>query len=469
MVAKTLATGLGFGRITGEGMFKPITQWPPFYPIVLSLFPLLHIDLQVGARWIGCLFGGLNIFLGGLLLYRLTNSYWASLLGSGIILLSPTMAETNIYAMSEPLYITFSLLALIFLDLFLKGSQKNIRWAIPLGLAMALAFLTRYVGFALLLTCIVSILFTPSWSWQKRFQWIFIISGIALIPIGIWMARNFLVAGTMTNRYFSLHPIPSSNFALMTKLISTWRPTGKRFIFVEISRILLSTAIIIIYLARTKYMTVRVSFSSRLPKLALIIGFYFIIYAFAILVSRLFFDQLIPIYEARILSPIYLSGLFLFIFGLNYFWKLLSSRSLLLGSALIVIYVFLVMATYENYYSLTSKLLSDNYLYGNGYADSSFVPVQFITHMDALPQNYVVFTDNIEKLYYLDQQRSSNAFYDLKNPPVNDIRTDINQFNGVIIAYFNYSSNTIAAIQSLLPEMKPYYTGPDGLIMVATK
>ena len=46
--AENLAKGLGLGRLNGLGELKPMTHWPPFYPLVLSLFELAAHLLLAG-------------------------------------------------------------------------------------------------------------------------------------------------------------------------------------------------------------------------------------------------------------------------------------------------------------------------------------------------------------------------------------------------------------------------------------
>jgi hypothetical protein len=51
--AENLAKGLGLGRLNGLGELKPMTHWPPFYPLLLTLFELAGIPALAGARYLG--------------------------------------------------------------------------------------------------------------------------------------------------------------------------------------------------------------------------------------------------------------------------------------------------------------------------------------------------------------------------------------------------------------------------------
>jgi hypothetical protein len=65
--AHNLSAGIGMGRITGLGVFKPMTHYPPLYSLVLAVHNLLGLPELTAARWISILAFGLTIVLAGLI------------------------------------------------------------------------------------------------------------------------------------------------------------------------------------------------------------------------------------------------------------------------------------------------------------------------------------------------------------------------------------------------------------------
>ena len=53
--ARNLIDGIGMGRVTGLGVFKPMTQAAPFYPLVLAFHHLLGLPELTTARWLSIL------------------------------------------------------------------------------------------------------------------------------------------------------------------------------------------------------------------------------------------------------------------------------------------------------------------------------------------------------------------------------------------------------------------------------
>lgn len=67
--ARNLLAGIGMGRVTGLGDFKPMTHYPPFYSLLLAFFRLFGLHELTTARWVSILAFGLIIILVGLLIY----------------------------------------------------------------------------------------------------------------------------------------------------------------------------------------------------------------------------------------------------------------------------------------------------------------------------------------------------------------------------------------------------------------
>src|SRR5260370_12545978 len=97
---------------------QPLVSFPPTYPLLLSLSGILSADRLNGARWLhSILFAG-NVFLTGIIVYLSTNrSSLAAICGALLSFSSSAMLEIHTMAWSEPPFILFVLLAVLFLIL----------------------------------------------------------------------------------------------------------------------------------------------------------------------------------------------------------------------------------------------------------------------------------------------------------------------------------------------------------------
>ena len=87
--ARNAADGRGISRPTGGGEVKPLTHFPPFYPLTLAFLDVLGVDAIVAARWLGTLMFSATVVLVGASIRRGTGSWIGGLVGSLLVLISP--------------------------------------------------------------------------------------------------------------------------------------------------------------------------------------------------------------------------------------------------------------------------------------------------------------------------------------------------------------------------------------------
>jgi 4-amino-4-deoxy-L-arabinose transferase-like glycosyltransferase len=182
--ARNLRDGFGLTEFFGSDIRRPMTHFPPLYPLLLTGFGVFGIDPLDGARWLNVFLFGANILLIGLAIRRYTSgSIWIPLFGSSLILTSLTMLHIHAMAMTEPLFILLGFSGLLLLAAYLEKSRPSL--LIISASATGLAFLTRYPGVALVATGGVGILL---FSRKRFFQKIVdasIFGVISLFPIMI--------------------------------------------------------------------------------------------------------------------------------------------------------------------------------------------------------------------------------------------------------------------------------------------
>ena len=138
--AKSLAAGNGFAQNS-----TPITHYPPLYPASVALVSLITgKDIIPSATLAVVILYGLNIFLAGILAWRVTDSTLAGIGISLVAAILPGFVNMHLEAMSEPLFFVFLLSTLIFLMEYFRSGK--LVWAILAGLFGGLSVLTRYIG-----------------------------------------------------------------------------------------------------------------------------------------------------------------------------------------------------------------------------------------------------------------------------------------------------------------------------------
>ncbi len=397
--ARNLAAGLGLGRLDGAGLFKPMTHWPPLYPLILSIFPMAGIDAVEGARWLAAALSGLNVAIAGWILARMTRSTWFEAGGAAVLLYSPALAETNLQAMTEPVYIAFGLLALLALDGAIHKGQR--RFVLLAAVFTSLAFLTRYVGLALVMTGALGILLYGMHPIRRRGADLLIFLTVSVVPSGLWALRNTLLSGSAANRAFTFYPISASDFGLALTTVQGWvLPVGTVF-SVGAGKILLAAAgaagAFLLAKLGLSHSTRQNPPTALLDLNQMLLGFYLVM----VLLSRLFFDPLITFFEQRILAPAYISVVVLVVAVLHSAWQGAQNRRWWLGA---VVAVFCLWSAYSfiMVYRTESGQIYDTMLNnGSGYAYKGEMDSPFAGQLRQIPEGAVVFTSNIEKFYFL--------------------------------------------------------------------
>jgi len=187
--ARNLLAGKGLGLYNPEGVFTPLTLHPPFYPLLLSAFGLVGVDLLVTTRWLNVILFGATIYIAGAIPYRLFKSTWLAVSSSASVLAMSTLVDVFSGAMSEPLFTFTSTLSICLLAVYLVDGGH--RWLVVSAIAAGLAALSRYPGAVLIAAGMVEIILLTSTNWKQRIRDLLIYGSISLVPIGIWLQWIF--------------------------------------------------------------------------------------------------------------------------------------------------------------------------------------------------------------------------------------------------------------------------------------
>ena len=135
------------------------------------------------------------------------------------MLLSIPLTFVATRALSEPVFILLLTLALIYAAQFLDAGQR--RALLLAALFTALACLTRYSGVAIVIA-IGLLLLCRRASWTDRAQNAALYSTIALLPLGVWILRNYLLTGLYTGYRAPSETTLPEHLTTLLHTLATW-------------------------------------------------------------------------------------------------------------------------------------------------------------------------------------------------------------------------------------------------------
>ena len=220
-VAQSLLEGRGLVDHKGA----PLLSWPPLYSMMLAGLSLLTgLDVFVAGWYFNVLLYGLNVFLSGILFYRVFSekplyAYLASL----FVFLSISSLRIHANISSDPFYLTLTLGFLISLDGYVKKhSYRAFAWMV---LFSVLAPLHRYVGLAITVTAEIVILIENRKSIRILLRDGFVLGILSVLPIAWWLfVHNMMMNGSLWG--LSSQPVDvGENISLaLTKMLHWFVP-----------------------------------------------------------------------------------------------------------------------------------------------------------------------------------------------------------------------------------------------------
>jgi hypothetical protein len=430
--ADNLIKGFGIGRLDGGGNFVPYIHWAPLYPIALAGISLLGFTGLEAARWFAAACIVLSTILIGLMAGRVTrNSAWYAF---GILLIlsnSPYFFETNYYAMSEPLYIVMSLSALLLIDTYFRKTKKI--YLILASLFIGFTLITRYVGISLLVACML-FLITQGKAWRQKIVDIAWMGIIALLPLGIWLIRNFRLTGIAANRTLSFYSISADEWTRGGNEIASW--VGS---VLNATPIGIVKPVLILFLA----FVIGLLYFRFIPqnkdtnnfRFTGLVATYTVSYAVFVILARVMFDPAIPIYEVRIQYPLLIGILLLVISSIHYFQSRIEYKKWILSAfvgSVFVLTAWIFMHGYRGEF-LTLTTIGHNAGFGLSRAGEA----EFISVLERYPlEDYQYYSDDIEKLYFISSGSiNSYSIYDQQPDEVKQLIAETSHGKFVIVLF----------------------------------
>ena len=412
--ARSLLAGQGY-REAWLASNQPVTHFPPGFSSVLALVGISGLDPLRGARLVNALIFGANVFMLGLIGWRMTQSKVAGILLAILFLLNGQLFRVHTTAMSEPLYIFFTLAAFLsFWQYFFEESQSELTandakkienlsvlrelrgskgFLLFASVLTAFAYLTRYAGLALLATFLVSLfILHPTWKQRLTSAGIFL---AGFIPFALaWSIRNRSLADNATNRTLVYHPITAeniqlgiSNFATFILPIETWR---RDLIKVPNLFVIILAVVILVLLVWVVSRGLKKFFkpATEMPEvLSFISTLYIFGYLASIISSMTLFDASTK-FQLRIVAPVYVSLLIMLVYLGYWLWQKQKAVTILLSLVIFSLSFF-------NFAETLTQLRKG----GQGYASFQWFDSEAMKFLETLPAETRIYSNETASVY----------------------------------------------------------------------
>jgi hypothetical protein len=423
--ARSILAGNGY-REAWLASNQPVTHFPPGFSTILALIGLSGLDPLRGTRFLNSIFFGANAFLLGLIGWRMTRSQLAGAALALLFAVNASLLNAHAAAMSEPLYIFFSLLAfLTFSKYFASISSASEHptgvprkwqgegWLIVTGVLVSFAYLTRYAGLALLTTFLFTLILLQD-TWKKKLTSAGIFTASTIPFLLGWSLRNKFVADNATNRTLIWHPLTAENIntgiynlSVFFIPVETWRRTLvniPNFFVIFISLITLALLIWVAYKGLKKF----IQPATEQPEiLSFTSGLYIFGYMASIVSSMLLFDASTK-FKLRILSPVYVALLVLLVLLGNWLWQ---KRATFWRILVAIIFILILGLSIFDSYGVVEKLHKG----GQGYASFQWYDSLAMVFLRKLPEGTRIYTNQPGPVY-LYTGRPSLVLPDLVDP-----------------------------------------------------
>ncbi len=307
--AQNLASGIGLVVQNTVGGYEPMTWFPPLFPVMISIPVFLGADAVQAARWINAVSFGLFLSLTGAATWRAVKSLMLSFCTVFLLIIQPGMIKLFSGAISEPLFLVFTLAAMFAVYLAVLSPGKNGLWLLG-GTLAGFSFLTRYTGIAVIGAVIILAMLTEGVIKDRLKHF-----ALTLIPSILAVAGWFLITGNLGGRHIlqtqSISIDTASYMRAFWEVIIQWIP------YITRGNQIISPAgklVVIIMLVLGSYMysiwsNRKDGYSKEERKINIWVNIWVlfsILYFFIHLVSYIFLIEK-PDVDMRLLSPIYLS------------------------------------------------------------------------------------------------------------------------------------------------------------------
>jgi 4-amino-4-deoxy-L-arabinose transferase-like glycosyltransferase len=384
--ARNLLMGYGLSHPPGT----PLTHYPPLYPLVLSLSGLLGKDPLDGARWVQAFLLFATLWCSVMMIFRATSgSLLAWLTGFLLLLTSQTVIYVYSFAWSESLFILLSVSGFLMLGEYLKEPKPLLFMAS--SMVIGLAFLTRYVGVSLVITGCCFILLFSRLNTIKRWTATVIFGAISIFPMCLWLLRNRVVGGTLTNRTLVRHPptLEDINAAVLTMSMwlgipQDWPLSLKTSLLALSALAILTSYVILVWSYKRKRAVQESPIPLYLPSLFIILAVCYLLF---LGISISFVDAHTPL-DMRVLSPLFVFGAIGMVCLGYHLWVQFGKKQAVAIPILMISFLFI-----GNQVVSSVPLVASFHNEGIGFASKYWKHSQIMELVKSVPEDITIYTN----------------------------------------------------------------------------
>ncbi|MBN8655946.1 MAG: glycosyltransferase family 39 protein [Anaerolineae bacterium] len=242
----------GMNWILGNGLVDfsggEYILWPPLYPMLIGFLHALGLSPFAAAHVIQFFaFAMVAYFSSAILLKLFRDDFAFAFLGAFLIATGPIVVSTFYMVGTDYLFMAFILAAAWLIQRF--SEKQDVATLTLIGLTVSLAMLTRYIGYALVLSALLAVLYYSSGSLLKRILRCAYVGVFSLVPF-LWMLNTWtatsgnrreplsfieyasqFTVGTLA--WFTTN-IPDTNEATLLHYVIVWVPVLLAFILLFI-------------------------------------------------------------------------------------------------------------------------------------------------------------------------------------------------------------------------------------------
>jgi 4-amino-4-deoxy-L-arabinose transferase-like glycosyltransferase len=453
--AESLMDGLGFGRVSGCGSFKPMTHYPPFYSLTLAAFSPLGLSPIRAARVVSALCYGLTVTLSGLAIYKIDKNRLLALLGAGLMLISPIVLKTFSWALSEPLFIPLFLASFLVLSLYFEKPLPT--YLLVAGGLLGMAFLTRYVGIAFIVSAEILLFLDHRINLKPKLRDMTLLGVLSIGPVILWLIRNFIWMRTVADRNLDWHPPETEAWVSLSSTILGWFLPKTWTAGWEISWLIGFMIIGTFCLVAWVYISWRQGkLSWKVPSLELLFVASIIVYMVLLGISLTFFDPN-TVLNDRILIPVYI---LLIILLISQAGRAIQSRQRIPKAlVLICLGLFLVWQIHGGY-----LMIRDLRKDGQGYASSVWRSALIVKELKEL-RSSLVYSNDITAVYFLAGTPACSIPSRGDQKALTVMRDKLEQENAVLAIFGRKVSGEFMPYEEIISGLLPIYEQSDGVIL----
>lgn len=292
------------------------THYPPLYFLLIAALSLFTSDVLLAMKSWQIVLMVFNFLLFNIVIWDFSKkNIILTLTGVLIFITSLPVFLIHSMAWSEATFSFLTLLGFYLLAKYLAGADSSkLSFLVSSGIAIGLAFITRYVGLTAILSASIVLFIFSTRNIADRVRDAFIFWAFSLFPMILWVVHNIMSQGEVTSRDFVAHPIAKEKILAGISVIKNW------FFLDNIPSLFVATVLLVLS-CLVIYFGKRANCPSGGAVKMMQVSFSFVlVYIVFLLISISFFDAHTPLND-RILFPVYQMVLMGFIMLLAIFFQ----------------------------------------------------------------------------------------------------------------------------------------------------